>query len=69
MKRQSKSLHKYGRLIALLLMSAMVLSCVISVPLPVYAYVDAIGNVTNVSVNGDVLTLTVDNGLEAGDDI
>lgn len=36
---------------------------------PVYAYVDALGNVIGASASGDTLTLTIDNGSEPGDDI
>jgi alpha-glucosidase (family GH31 glycosyl hydrolase) len=36
---------------------------------PSYAYVSALGNVTNVSVVGDSVTFTVDNGTEPNDDI
>ncbi|WP_212696414.1 TIM-barrel domain-containing protein [Vallitalea pronyensis] len=36
---------------------------------PVYAYVTTLGDVTQVSVNGDTMVLTVDNGTEPGDDI
>lgn len=36
---------------------------------PSYAYVSALGNVTNVSAVGDSVTFTVDNGTEPNDDI
>lgn len=38
-------------------------------PKVVSAYVGALGNVTGISVSGDSLTLTVDNGAEPNDDI
>lgn len=38
-------------------------------PLEAEAYVDALGNVISYSVNGDALTLAVDNGTEPGDDV
>ncbi|MFD0670714.1 TIM-barrel domain-containing protein [Cohnella sp. GCM10027633] len=38
-------------------------------PSPAAAYASALGNVTGVSVSGDALTLTIDNGAEPNDDI
>lgn len=51
------------------LMSMLVTTIFISTPITVYSYVSALGNVINTTVNGDNLTLTIDNGSEPGDDI
>ena len=57
------------RILSILLVLSLVFSCTNSMLLFAKAYVDTIGNVLSASVNGDMLTLTVDNGAEYGDDI
>lgn len=52
----------------LLILFFMVTATISYQNLPSHAYVATLGNVTNVSVSGDTMVLTVDNGSEPGDD-
>ncbi len=62
--------HICKRLFAIYLAVGMVLSVLSWQPAKrAEAYVDTLGNVSGVSVSGDLITLTVDNGMEPNDDI
>ena len=57
------------KLVSLFVTIAMVASLMTAIQPTASAYVETIGNVISASVNGDLVTLTVDNGAEANDDI
>ena len=57
------------RILSLLLVSALIISCANVGMFRAYAYSGSLGNVMSAVVNGDVLTITVDNGAEPADDI
>ncbi|OXM14808.1 TIM-barrel domain-containing protein [Paenibacillus herberti] len=62
--------HKIPRLFIVVTASALIVSSVAVLPAPaVHAAVTSLGNMLTSAVNGDTLTLTVDNGAEPGDDI
>ncbi|MFC5401302.1 TIM-barrel domain-containing protein [Cohnella soli] len=65
------AMQLFARKKSLSLLLVLSLVCSLFVALgskPASAYVGALGNVTGVSVSGDTLTLTVDNGAEPNDD-
>lgn len=57
------------RIISLLLVFVLTIACIRAGVVEVKAYAETLGNVLAATVSGDVLTLTVDNGAETGDDI
>lgn len=57
------------RALSILLSLMLIFSCISGITPPASAYAETIGNVLSASVSGDVLTLTVDNGAEPGNDI
>lgn len=57
------------KFVPLIMSLVMLLSCVNGITLVADAYVDTIGAIVDAAVSGDLLLLTVDNGMEAGDDI
>ena len=57
------------KLVSLFVTIAMIASLMTAIQPTASAYVETIGNVISASVNGDLVTLTVDNGAEANDDI
>ena len=57
------------RILSLLLVSALIISSANVGMFRAYAYSGSLGNVMSAVVNGDVLTITVDNGAEPADDI
>lgn len=66
-KQKSNNLMK--RLLSTLLSLAMIAACLSGLTLYAGAYTDTIGSVISASVEGDVLTLVVDNGAEPNNDI
>lgn len=66
----NSSLKIKSRVIPYILVFALVFTMMFTLAeVPVRGYVSALGNVTYSSVSGDTLTLIVDNGAEANDDI
>lgn len=64
-----QSIKSWKKAISFSVIFTLLCSLAVSVQnVPVHAYVNALGNVTGISVSGDTLTLTVDNGAEPNDD-
>lgn len=61
--------QKLKKRLSIVLCLSMLLSIILINPITTSAYVSTIGNVISTTAYGDNITITVDNGLEANDDI
>ncbi|MDR0292837.1 MAG: carbohydrate-binding protein [Oscillospiraceae bacterium] len=68
MQTQVKA-HKVKRLISFSLVVCLLSMLVTWIPQSASAYAQNLGNVISASVNGDFITIIIDNGAEPGDDI
>lgn len=57
------------KIVSSIIIIALMINILTNQTINVNGYVEALGNVIATSVSGDILTLTVDNGSEPGDDI